>query len=451
MDDMKILIVGSDRAYTSAITRALSKIQCNTNYCTSIEKAVNELSNDSYDFIITDYSTLNKEYSIRSFIEAYSRTELIIATYYPSYSEGSMAIRDGARDYVDLGSEISVLPSRLTAFYTEKSNKERLRENLLKSYLLDSKSNSFNKMLSYCEKVANTKANILIIGESGTGKEVAANYIHLCSQRSTESFVPVNCSAFTETLLESELFGYEQGAFTGATKAKQGRFEFANRGTLFLDEVGDINKTTQVKLLRVLETKKVERLGSNMERLIDFRLISATNKDMVNMVLNNSFREDFFYRISTIVIRVPPLRERPEDLDALINFLLIKAQDENNIKINCIEPEAQEFLHNYDYPGNIRELKNIIDRMVILSVDGAITKDGIPILSNIHRGYVTAGSQEDTFDKIIPFRDFKRESESRYIQWVLSKTESNVAEAARKLELSSRQLFNKINEYGIKK
>nr|WP_209512623.1 sigma-54 dependent transcriptional regulator [Sedimentibacter acidaminivorans] len=352
---------------------------------------------------------------------------------------------------MDIKSELNSLPNKILNIFHEKKDKTKLREKLLNHYLLDSTSESYNKMLSHCEKVANTKANILLTGESGTGKEVAAKYIHLCSPRSTNSFVPVNCSAFTETLLESELFGHEQGSFTGALKSKQGRFEYANNGTLFLDEVGDINLTTQVKLLRVLETKKVERLGSNTERLIDFRLISATNKDLLCEVVNDKFREDFFYRISTIVINIPPLRERHDDLDKLIKFFLEKSQEENDIKIKYIEPEPEKFLYSYNYPGNIRELKSIIDRMVILSVDGNITKDGIPILYNIKNKENNFCKETSSFNKIINFKDFKIETESKYLEWVLSQTGGNVAEAARKLDISARQLFNKIKEYNIKK
>lgn len=320
--------------------------------------------------------------------------------------------------------------------------------------MMSSKNESYNKMLAQCEKVARSMANVLIIGESGTGKEVAAKYIHLCSSRALSNFVAVNCSSFNESLLESELFGYEQGSFTGAVKSKQGKFELADNGTLFLDEVGEINISTQIKLLRVLETKKVERLGSNKEKLIDFRLISATNKDLSSEVSANNFREDFFYRISSIVIKVPSLIERKEDMEALIKFFLENSQKENNIEIKYMEPEVERFLHSYSYPGNIRELKSIIDRMVVLSSDGVITKEGIPILHDIYKK-PGAGSnyvkKSVYYEKILPLKVFKHDSESKYLQWVLNQTGGNVAEAARQLDISARQLFNKINEYNLKK
>ncbi len=450
MSEIKILIINGEKYYIDSITAVVSKITKNIVYRQSFERAVNELLDDNYDIVISDYDLFNKSFTIKNFIEAYPKTELIIIATHPSYSDGSFSLQSGAKEYMDLNGEITSLPYKILDIFDKKNKKNKMKENLLNNYMLDSKNESYNKMLSHCEKVAKSKANILLTGESGTGKEVAARYIHLCSPRSTNSFVAVNCSAFTETLLESELFGHEQGSFTGAMKSKQGRFEYANNGTLFLDEVGDINLTTQVKLLRVLETKKVERLGSNVERLIDFRLISATNKDLFSEIINNNFREDFFYRISSIVINVPSLKERKEDLKKLIQYFLEKSQEENDIKINSIEPEAENFLYSYEYPGNIRELKSIIDRMVVLSIDGKITKDGIPILYDM-RKKGSSLTQNIIYDKIITFKDFKIKTESEYIKWVLEQTGGNVAEASRRLDISTRQLFNKIKEYEIKK
>lgn len=454
MKDIKILIMGKNKHYIDAIISSVAKLTNNINFADNSENAFIELSNLSYDFFITDLSPFNKEYTISCFTDAFSQTDLIIVSSTPSYIEESYALRGGAKEYIDIKNGIETLNKILADLHKNKKDKEKLKENLLNTYMMSSYNDSYNKMLLQCEKVAKSKANVLLIGESGTGKEVAARYIHLCSNRSANNFTAVNCSSFTESLLESELFGYEQGSFTGAVKSKQGKFELADNGTLFLDEVGEINLSTQVKLLRVLETKKVERLGSNKEKLIDFRLISATNKDLTNEVLANNFREDFFYRISSIVIRVPSLRERKEDLNELINFLLKKSQKENEIAINYIEPEAKKFLHSYDYPGNIRELKSIIDRMVVLSNDGVITKDGIPIMFDIRKksNKSTDDIQDFTsYDKVITLQDFKNKAESEYLQWVLDQTGGNVAEASRQLSISSRQLFNKINKYDLKK
>lgn len=454
MSEIKILIINNEKHYINIITNVLLQITKSISAVQSLDKAFSILSYDDYDFVITDYHLFNKKYTIKNFSSLFSKTELIIAASKPSYSDGSYSLQSGARDYIDLNREITSLTGKIAGILSEKKNRAAMKENLLNDYLLTSNNENYKKMLNHCEKVANSKVNILLTGESGTGKEVAAKYIHLCSPRSSCSFVAVNCSSFTETLLESELFGHEQGSFTGATKSKEGRFEFANNGSLFLDEVGDINLTTQVKLLRVLETKKVERLGSNIEKFIDFRLISATNKDLLEEVVNKNFREDFFYRISSIVINVPSLKERTEDLGNLIKYFLEKSQEENNIKITGMDEHAKDFLFSYEYPGNIRELKSIIDRMVVLSSDGIITRDGIPILYNIKKKasmLSSINSPQQEYHEFISLKNFKKESEAGYIQLALDQTGGNVAEAARKLQVSTRHLFNKINEYNIKK
>lgn len=323
-------------------------------------------------------------------------------------------------------------------------------------YLLETKSMVFRKTLDYCKKVANSDVNVLLIGESGTGKEVAARYIHSLSRRKSKNFVAVNCSAFSETLLESELFGHEQGAFTGATKSRHGKIHSANGGTLFLDEIGDTNHSTQIKLLRVIESKYVETIGKDEPSYVDFRLISATNTDFNKALQSAVLREDFFYRISTIVIRIPPLRERKEDLHMLIEFFLNKAQGESDIVIKDMVPEVRQFIREYDYPGNIRELKNIIERMVILSEDGVITKDCLPVLYSMNskteslteplNGEFGVGLKE-----IIPLKEYKMEMEAQYLTRVLMQCGGNAAEAARRLKISTRQMFNKISEYGIKR
>jgi len=321
-------------------------------------------------------------------------------------------------------------------------------------YFLSTKNESFRRTLRFCEKAAASNVNILLTGESGTGKEVLARYIHNCSSRREGNFIAVNCSAFSDSLLESELFGHEQGAFTGATGTKKGKFEYSEGGTFFLDEVGDMSQTTQLKLLRVLETKTMERIGSNDPIEIDFRLISATHQDLKDMVQHGLFREDFLYRISTVVIQVPSLRQRKEDLEDLTDFFLRKSEAENHIQIHTIEPSVKEFLLNYDYFGNIRELKNIIDRMVVLSENGVITRDGLPVLYSFGKNApedAPAGPRSADFDEIIPFQEFKHRSEKEYLEWVLKQTGGNVAEASRRLQLSTRQLFSKIKMLEIKK
>lgn len=446
MDTFSIMIVISDEDYKNILEKNLKnschKIKTYKKFMTAIQ----ELSNEQYDFLIIYIKDM--QVTIENFVKAYPNTKLLIVTENPSYSEGSKFIKMGATDYFSIQNEIPQIVERIKKIkYLEKQKNEQ-KNIFIDKFFLKSKSHIFKKMIDQCEKVAKSKANILLIGESGTGKEVAAQYIHYNSSRYDKKFVPINCSSFTETLLESELFGYEEGSFTGAVKSKQGRVEISNGGTLFLDEVGDINLQTQTKLLRVLETKKIMRLGSNLERLIDFRLICATNKDLIKSIMDNKYREDFFYRISTIVIEVPSLRKRYEDLKDLIEFFMEESQKENGIIINNIEKEAEEFLYTYDYPGNIRELKNIIDRMVVLSQDGSITKEGIPIMFNIRKDSNLAVENKDP---IIALRDYQKQSESKYIQRVLDSLGGNVSYAAKALQITPRHLFNKIKEYNLVK
>lgn len=442
-----VIIVDYDKMYYKTIQLILDKLNYNVLFYDNLEKAFSKISNSNYNILISDFKIWTDDIPMSSFLSAYPNTEIIIAAKEPSYKDAGRALAKGATEYIDL-KNTKQLTLIINDLITRHNSKKEIKKSLMKNYLLNSNNHEYKKMIKFCEKVANSNANILLIGESGTGKEVAAKYIHLCSQRNTMPFVTVNCSSFTDTLLESELFGYEQGAFTGATKSRKGRFEIANKGTLFLDEIGDISLTTQVKLLRAIENKTIQRLGSNDEKIINFRLISATNKNLKTEVLNNNFREDFFYRVSTIVINIPSLRNRKEDLESLIHFFLEKAQEDNNIKITDIETQAKDFLYSYDYPGNIRELKNIINRMVVLSENGIMNKDGIPKIYNIKK------SQTDSFNsfnEIKTFKEFKKQSESEYLEWILKRTGGNVAEAARKLNISSRQLFNKINEYELKK
>ena len=322
------------------------------------------------------------------------------------------------------------------------------KESMKNKFFIETKSPSYQRALHNCERVAMSNSNVLLIGESGTGKEVAAQYIHACSHRSENPFIAVNCSSFTESLLESELFGHEQGAFTGAVRSRTGKFELAQNGTLFIDEVGDINLTTQVKLLRAIESKEIEKIGSNDRKQINFRLLTATNKDLSEEVRKNAFREDFFYRISTIVIRIPPLRERKEDLEDMIWFFLKETQLENNIHIHDIDSSVWTFLMNYEYPGNIRELKNTIDRMVVLSEDGVITREGIPLLYNLHKKD-SDQSFDTAFDDLVTWKDFKSVTEKNYLTRVLNETNGKVNEAYKILGISTRQIFNKIAEYSI--
>ncbi len=437
--EITAIIINKNKHYIEKINNVLNKISVNTINCSDFDEAETILQNESVDYVISDLNIFNEVFTIKTFSETYHKTDLIIVSEGLLYACGNTDLFQGALDYMDFESELLKLPIKILEHYTDKKNNDRLKEDLFNNYHLSSKNEKYLKVLSHCEKVAKTNLSILLIGEPGTGKEVLAKYIHACSPRVSNKFIALHCNSYTEELIESELFG----------KETEGRFELASSGTLFLNEVGAIKESTQTKLLKVFDTKMVSRIGSNQERLIDCKLVSSTSKDLYKEIQEGSYRDDFFYRISSIVINVPPLRERPEDLDDLIQYFLKKSQEEYGIVIKSIDPEAKKFLYTYDYPGNLRELKTVVDRMVVLSIDGRITKDGIPILFNIKKEITLPDSE--SYKSIIPFKEYKRESEATYLQWVLNQTEGNVTEAAKLLEISSRQLFNKINEYDLKK
>jgi len=306
--------------------------------------------------------------------------------------------------------------------------------------VLTSKNEAFTHVIEVAQKAAKSNVNILLLGESGVGKEVFARFIHNTSFRNANPFIAVNCHAFQDTVLESELFGHNKGSFTGAVEDRLGRFEAAHGGTLFLDEIADTPLTTQIKLLRSIENKQIERIGSNQTIDVDFRLITATNKKIHELIEKELFREDFYYRISTITIEIPPLRERREDIKDLIDFFIKEASLDMKKNIDAIEPDLLSYLLDYDYPGNIRELKNMIERLVVLSDNGELRLSDLTTKSVPAASYKTKTLKELRFD-----------TETEHIKRILEKTEFNMNEAAEILGISRRQLFNRVNELDLKK
>lgn len=319
------------------------------------------------------------------------------------------------------------------------------------------------KVLQTVEKAAKSDANILILGESGVGKEMIAHYVHRCSKRKENAFVPVHRSAISDTLLESELFGHEKGAFTGATESRRGLFRAADSGTLFLDEIGDVSLSTQVKLLRTLETRKVQSIGSQVLEPVDFRLVCATNRDLIDAIEKNEFREDFYFRINTIVVEVPALRDRPEDIAMFIDYFIQRFSSKLGKSIKDIDEKVMTYLLNHPYHGNIREMKNMIERLVVLAEDGVIDKPLVSELEAMNLQHAkgvekdtltpsdtsVTSPEELTIDTIKPLKEVRQETEAVYIEQALKACKYNVSEAARKLGLSRRQLYNKMEQYDL--
>jgi len=306
------------------------------------------------------------------------------------------------------------------------------------------------------ELVSQSRATVLLRGESGTGKELVAHAIHYSSDRVEGPFVKISCAALPETLLESELFGYEKGAFTGATGSKKGRFEMANCGTLFLDEIGDISASTQVKLLRVLQEREFERLGGTQTIRVDIRLIAATNKNLEKEVQAGDFRQDLYYRLNVIPIFLPSLRERREDVPVLVDHFMRKANQENGKGVRYVSDEAMSYLIHYAWPGNVRELENAVERAVVLCKGDTLTPDLFPIPGTKSHP-VLMGMQPpepfkdiETLQKESSMTDAVGDLEKKMIADALTQTNGNQRQAARMLGVTERILGYKIKSYGLK-
>lgn len=370
------------------------------------------------------------------------RIEVIIITAYASIPTAITAMKEGAYDYI----EKPFCPER-TELLVKKlaEHQELIEENLtLRQRLEDryhfeniiTKSPKMQRLIELIKIVGKSNATVLITGESGTGKELVARAIQSQSSRHNKPFITVSCAALPESLLESELFGHEKGSFTGAYTQKKGKFEFANGGTIFLDEIGEMSANIQVHLLRVLEEKEFTRVGGNEPIRVDVRVISATNKDLRKAIEKQEFREDLYYRLNVVNIELPPLRERKEDVPLLAEHFLNKFAADNRKEVTGFSPDAMEFLLDYDWPGNVRELENAIERAVILAKDSIITVADLP--------------QENlSLVRLASTGKNLKEVEKNHVLNVLRKAGGNYSEAARILGISRMTLYNKAKEYGF--
>jgi len=378
--------------------------------------------------------------------EAKPALPVIIITAFSSVENAVEAMKKGAFDYVTKpvdAAELALTVERALSFERlQQENaalKERLGEKFDFGHIIGS-SRPMRELFETLALVAPSDATVLITGESGTGKELVANAVHQNSPRSDGPFVKVNCAALHENLLESELFGHEKGAFTGAAEQRKGRFELAHKGTLFLDEIGDMSPTTQAKILRVLQEGEFERLGGTKSIRVDVRLIAATHKDLQQMVAEGSFRQDLFFRLSVVPLELPPLRERPEDIPTLAGHFLEKYSAKNRKDIRGLHPEALDALLAYAWPGNIRELENTLERAVILCLGEQIGLRELPV-----------SVREAAKSTVRPFAlrpgHTLKEMEEDLIRATLAQTDGNRTRAAEILGITRQTLQNKLKEY----
>ena len=447
MYNFKILVVDDEAEFRNVYRIMLEYKGYEVTVASSGEECLDLLKKASYDLVLTDLKMNGMDgiELLKKIKDNNYSCEVILVTAFSTVDSAVTAMKLGAFGYFIKGQDPQILLKEVEKIFKIRQltyNNQSIKNNLMQSnYLLETQNKKFKDVLRVAEKAAASNSNILILGESGTGKEVISKYIHQCSLRKDENFVAVNCQVFSDGLLESELFGHEKGAFTGAIEKRIGRFEEADKGTLFLDEIGEIHPHIQVKLLRAIENKSIERIGSNKKINVDLRLISATNKDIYKNIEKGEFREDLFYRINTIIIEIPPLRERKEDIPAFINFFLNMFKNEMKKSIDNVEDSLMDTLMNYDYPGNIRELKNIIERLVVLCDNNMLSKEDLPLL-NIKNNAQTNLS-------LRTLKDVRHYAEENHIKQVLNNCRNNITEAAKILDISRRQLYNKLYEYNI--
>ena len=447
MYNFKILVVDDEAEFRNVYRIMLEYKGYEVTVASSGEECLDLLKKASYDLVLTDLKMNGMDgiELLKKIKDNNYSCEVILVTAFSTVDSAVTAMKLGAFGYFIKGQDPQILLKEVEKIFKIRQltyNNQSIKNNLMQSnYLLETQNKKFKDVLRVAEKAAASNSNILILGESGTGKEVISKYIHQCSLRKDENFVAVNCQVFSDGLLESELFGHEKGAFTGAIEKRIGRFEEADKGTLFLDEIGEIHPHIQVKLLRAIENRSIERIGSNKKINVDLRLISATNKDIYKNIEKGEFREDLFYRINTIIIEIPPLRERKEDIPAFINFFLNMFKNEMKKSIDNVEDSLMDTLMNYDYPGNIRELKNIIERLVVLCDNNMLSKEDLPLL-NIKNNAQTNLS-------LRTLKDVRHYAEENHIKQVLNNCRNNITEAAKILDISRRQLYNKLYEYNI--
>ena len=452
MKDYNILVIDDEAAQRDVLTGYLKKKGYKIFSASSGKDGIEIVNNNPVDIILSDFKMpdLNGVEVLGQVKKLNPEISFVIVTAYGTVENAVKAMRLGAFDYiskpVDLD-ELDLMIERIIEHKNLKSENQLLKTQLQEKYKISSivsQSQKMEEVINVAARVADSKANVLITGENGTGKEVLAKGIHYLSSRRDAPFVAVNVPALTETLLESELFGHEKGAFTGADKLKKGRFELAHNGTIFLDEVGDIPQSIQVKLLRVLQEHQFERVGGTDKINVDVRIIAATNKNLEQKIKEGTFREDLYYRLNVVSVKIPPLRERKEDVLPMIESFIEKYCKENNKETLEISKEAADVLMKYNYPGNVRELENIIERAVVLTRGKILTMNDLPMNIKGFKEEKSLGSLEEG-----SLTDQVEALEKQMIFDALQKSGGNQTKAGKLLGLTERNLRYKLKKYNI--
>jgi two-component system, NtrC family, response regulator AtoC len=455
-NQIKILVIDDEQDMLSGFTSILSAFGFESVPVSDGFTAIDCLKKEEFDLIFCDLLMPGMDgiEVVKEAAQSAPKTPVIIFTAFGTIERVVIAMKAGAFDFLEKPFDTDKLK-----IIIEKGLRQRKlyleRENLIKQ--LDEKfhfgniigkSAEIRKIFEMIENISNSEANILITGESGTGKELIARSIHAHSSRKTKPFVPVNCGALPEQLFEAELFGYEKGAFTGAAKRKIGLLEYANGGTFFLDEVCEMNSGLQVKLLRVLQDHQLRRLGDNELLNVDFRVISATNRDPENMLGEDLLRKDFYYRLNVIQIHLPPLRERKDDIILLAEYFLDKNVKATGKNISGFSEEVKEIFESYSWPGNIREMENVIERSVALSKDNFITANELP--ESFRQGSKEKISSSDSEYTLAEVKQkITSNIERRYLLTLLEKYKGNVTKVSEEAGMTRRNIHRLLKNHGL--
>lgn len=454
---INILVVDDEVGYRKVLYNTLTERGFFVKTAESGEEALEELEKIEFPIVIIDMKLPGgiDGLELLQKIKGTYNSSVLIMTAYGGIETAVEAMRRGAFNYITKPfnlDEIILNIERLIAQQRIIEENKYLHSELEKVYGLKKivgSSREIQKVMDMISRVAFSAATILITGESGTGKELVARAIHFTGNRKDKKFIVINCATLSENLLESELFGHVKGAFTGAIKDKKGLFEEADGGTLFMDEIGDIPKSVQAKILRVLQEGEFIPLGDTVTKKVDVRIIAATNQDLLKQVQEKEFREDLYYRLNVIDIKMPPLRERKADIPLLVKHFIEKYNNKENKQIKGISPEVEKELYNYNWPGNVRELENVIERAITLTSGDIISLSVLPLVKR-------EGDDGDTEDGLFarPYKDARRKAidsfNIKYITNILNKTNGNVTYAAKESGIERQYLQRMLKRYNIK-
>lgn len=445
----KILLVDDEISFLNVYKKILKNNGYEVVTANNGLEALDIFKKQSFNLIISDMVMPKMDgLQLLKEVNKQGTVPVIILTGKGSIELAVKAMKEGAYTFLSKPvniDEFLIEIEKCLNYQSLRDENQYLKEQILEGqnkFLGESK--SIKDIKERINIVAKTDSTVLIRGESGTGKELVAELIHKNSLRKGKPFIKVNCAALSENILESELFGHEKGAFTGALYERKGRFELANKGTIFLDEIGDISLDTQTKLLRVIQEKEFERVGSSKTIKTDFRLIVATNRNLEEEVEKGNFREDLYYRINVIPICVPPLRERKEDIILLFNYFIEKFSKEMRKDISNISQKARKLLMSYKWPGNVRELRNICERLVVFTQGDTIDESYLPM---------EFFYKDEFFNnkKILDLKEARDNFEKKFIQESLIRNKGNVSKTAEEIGIARKNLYEKINKYGLEK